>query len=140
MCFLWQIKKQQNSLVMKKLILALSAGMFLLAGTSCKKDDKNCAVTVANIAGTYKVQKVMYKLNATTPEVDYTSTVFEPCELDDLHVLNANGTYSYQLAGVDCAPPQTPATVSSFDCSTLNIVFADYNVAGDKATFTLKKQ
>ena len=143
---------------MKKLMLVLFAGMFLLAGTSCKKDDKNCDVTVANISGTYKILKVMYKLNAGTPETDYTSTIFESCHLDDLHVLNANGTYSYQLAGVDCAPPETPysdtwslsgstitiegesATISSFDCSTLNIVFADYNVAGDKATFTLKKQ
>ncbi|HMU24221.1 MAG TPA: lipocalin family protein [Ferruginibacter sp.] len=144
---------------MKKLILALSAGIFLFAGSGCSKDDKNnCAVTVANIAGTYKIQKVMYKLNASTAEVDYTSTVFEACDLDDLLILNSNGVYQYQPAGVECTPPNSgdtdtwslsgntitiegeAGTVSSFDCSSLVVVFSDYDVAGDKATFTLKKQ
>ncbi len=144
---------------MKNLILALSAGVFLFAGSGCSKDDKNnCAVTVANIAGTYKIQKVMYKLNASTAEVDYTSTVFEACDLDDLLILNSNGVYQYQPAGVECTPPNSgdtdtwslsgntitiegeAGTVSSFDCSSLVVVFSDYDVAGDKATFTLKKQ
>ncbi len=144
---------------MKKLILVLSAGIFLFAGSGCSKDDKNnCAVTVANIAGTYKIQKVMYKLNASTAEVDYTSTVFEACDLDDLLILNSNGVYQYQPAGVECTPPNSgdtdtwslsgntitiegeAGTVSSFDCSSLVVVFSDYDVAGDKATFTLKKQ
>lgn len=144
---------------MKNLILALSAGIFLFAGSGCSKDDKNnCAVTVANIAGTYKIQKVMYKLNASTAEVDYTSTVFEACDLDDLLILNSNGVYQYQPAGVECTPPNSgdtdtwslsgntitiegeAGTVSSFDCSSLVVVFSDYDVAGDKATFTLKKQ
>lgn len=144
---------------MKKLILALSAGIFLFAGSGCSKDDKNnCAVTVANIAGTYKIQKVMYKLNASTAEVDYTSTIFEACDLDDLLILNSNGVYQYQPAGVECTPPNSgdtdtwslsgntitiegeAGTVSSFDCSSLVVVFSDYDVAGDKATFTLKKQ
>ncbi|HMT96953.1 MAG TPA: hypothetical protein PKC62_09715, partial [Ferruginibacter sp.] len=105
-----------------------------------------------------KIQKVMYKLNASTAEVDYTSTVFEACDLDDLLILNSNGVYQYQPAGVECTPPNSgdtdtwslsgntitiegeAGTVSSFDCSSLVVVFSDYDVAGDKATFTLKKQ
>lgn len=144
---------------MKKLFLALTAGIFLMAGSSCKKDDKNnCGITVANVAGTYKILKVMYKVNASTPEVDYTNVAFQSCELDDLHILNANGTYTYQPAGVECAPPLGTSTdtwslsgntltvegetftISSFDCSTLTFTASDYDTPGDKATFTLKKQ
>lgn len=144
---------------MKNLILALSAGIFLFAGSGCSKDDKNnCAVTVANIAGTYKIQKVMYKLNASTAEVDYTSTVFEACDLDDLLILNSNGVYQYQPAGVECTPPNSgdtdtwslsgntltiggeSYTIASFDCSNLVFTMSNYDVAGDLATFTLKKQ
>jgi hypothetical protein len=57
----------------------------LLATTlfSCKKDNsnKNCSLSEANLAGTYKIGTVKYKASASSPEVDATSMV-DACSLD----------------------------------------------------------
>ncbi|MEP6597536.1 MAG: lipocalin family protein, partial [Ginsengibacter sp.] len=84
------------------LILVIAAASFV---SSCKKDDKpnTCALTEANLAGSYKVESIKYKLTPTSSEVD-GSFAFEPCELDDVTTFNTNHTYTYTDAGTACDP------------------------------------
>jgi len=142
---------------MKKALIVLSAAFILLAGTGCDKDD-DCDLNSSNLAGTYKITSVVYKLNASTPEENVTGDVFEACELDDLHIFNSNGTYAYQVAGVACTPEAAeytsawslagttltldgdPATVSSFSCDEFSATTTDFDVAGDRLTYNFKKQ
>jgi len=139
---------------MKKLLLPLC--IVFLATAACKKnkDDKNCDVTAASIAGTYKLSSMKYKLNSSTPEFD---APIQDCQGDDILVLNANLTLAYQDAGTICSPDGSftgnwsltgntidvelyAGTVESFNCSKLVIVATDVQTPGDKLTATLTRQ
>ena len=139
------------------------AVIILIAGTinfcSCKKKDKvdNCNLTEANFAGSYKVESVTYKMSPTSPEIDGTSLLLDPCELDDVTTFNSNHTYTYSDAGTQCAPPGddtgtwglsgntltfdgTQQNIDIFDCNGFTISQTDYDTPGDKITLKLKKQ
>ncbi len=136
--------------------------IILIAGAinfSCKKKDKvdNCNLTEANFVGAYKVESVTYKMSATSPEIDGTSLLFDPCELDDVTTFNSNHTYAYSDAGTQCAPPGDDTGIWSlsgstltfdgqqqnidvFDCNGFTISQTDYDTPGDKITLKLKRQ
>ena len=135
---------------MKKILLLATFGMFLL--TSCDKDDDDCETNVTSVSGTYKLTSLKYKASGQ-PEVDLFAFM-EACEKDDLTILNANATYSYQDAGTVCSPDGRFAgtwsmsgstitvdgetgTIQSFDCNTFVFYTED---AGDRLTFTYDKQ
>ena len=83
---------------------------------------------------------------------------FDDCEKDDHVRLNSNMTYDYIDVGLLCTPAGSDqgnwslngdviisdglirGTVQSFDCTTLITVMTDVYTAGDRLTFTLKKQ
>ncbi|MBC7935152.1 MAG: hypothetical protein H7Y86_07320 [Rhizobacter sp.] len=141
---------------MKKTLMLLSAG-FILAATSCKKDD-DCDLNTGNFAGTYKISSVKYKANSSTPEADITSVEFDACELDNLHKFNSGGVYSYQVAGTACSPEDDnyndtwslsgstvtvegeSSTVSSFSCNGFSISDNDVLNTGDTYTINFVKQ
>jgi hypothetical protein len=86
---------------MKKIsILALSA-VVLLASCKKDKDAANCEVSVAGIAGSYKISKVEAIIIGTSQDI--TSTSVEACKRDDVYVLKADKTVSYQDAGTVCS-------------------------------------
>jgi Lipocalin-like domain len=137
---------------MKRIILSLC--IMGLAVASCKKkdDDKNnCEATQASVAGSYKLTS--FKLNGT----EAIDLAFEPCEKDDIVVLNANGTYIYQDAGTVCDPAggdnglwhitdnkffidfysAEDFTIQSFDCKNLVGTATD---GGTTVTATFTKQ
>lgn len=143
---------------MKRTLILFSTAFILFAGTGCDKDD-DCDLTANNLAGTYKVSSVTYKLTSGSAEENVTSEIFDNCELDDLHVFNANGVYSYEVAGTACSPEvdeYTSAwslsgssmtldgeagTVTRFDCDdAFSISIEGYDTAGDRITFNFKKQ
>lgn len=140
-----------------KLVLASLGLVAILA--SCDKDpvEPDCSVTKNNLAGTYKLSAVKYKLSASAPEQDFFA-LMEACEKDDLIKLNSNGTYTYTDVGTICDPFGTNSgtwsvtgntlqsdgvisgTITSYDCRTL-VYFVDSEIVpGDKITFTMAKQ
>ena len=128
---------------------------------SCKKDkkdkDNDCAISEANLAGSYKIVSIKYKASASAQEVDYIDQLLEPCEKDDVVTLNADHTYTSTDAGTACSPNGTytgdwslsnniisvdgdPATLESFSCSGFSAISTDFATTGDKLTFTYTKQ
>ena len=87
---------------MKKLFLFLA--VYAFAFSSCKKKDKACSLTEANLVGSYKITSVKYKASASSSEIDYTDQFFEPCEKDDLLILNSDHTVIYSDVGTVCSP------------------------------------
>ncbi len=139
----------------KTTIIVLS--VFILF--SCKKkNENNCTITAAAIAGPYKITAATYKANATAAETDYFNFLFEPCERDDVYTFNAAGTYQLADVGIICTPSGRdngtwslsgttvmtidgdPVTLESFDCKQLILVNTDTQAAGDKLKLTLTRQ
>jgi hypothetical protein len=135
--------------------LVFSILIISLAIFSCSKDGGDCETTTANLAGTYKLTTLKYALPGF-PEQDYMSSL-PACAVDDLEVLNANGTYEHQDVGTACSPNASTTgtwslsgntivlgtrtfTIQSFDCSRLVAFFSPNIVTGDKATATFTKQ
>ncbi|MEP6584178.1 MAG: lipocalin family protein [Ginsengibacter sp.] len=131
----------------------------VVASTSCKKKDKvnNCDLTEANFVGSYKIESVTYKMSPSSPDVDGTSLIFDPCELDDVTTFNTNHTYTYADAGTQCNPPAddngtwslsgstftfdgVQQDFDTFDCTGFSISDTAYDVSGDKITVKFKKQ
>jgi hypothetical protein len=134
--------------------------LFTIMVASCKKDhdnNSNCAITMTNLAGTYKLTALKYKVNANAPAQDYL-TMLDACERDDLINLRADGVYIYTDAGTSCTPNESDngtwamtsnilvsdgivaGNVTSFDCHTLVVNSGDIYVAGDQLIFTMEKQ
>ena len=140
---------------MRKLIICLFSLLWL---ASCKKEEDTCQLDMAGVAGTYRVTAVKYKASASASEVDYYDQFYpDPCERDDRITLNANGTYLFSDAGMQCSPPGddngnwalggntiivdgVPSNVDSYNCSTLVVSNSGVFVAGDKLTTTLSRQ
>ena len=132
----------------------------LMVVFSCKNDppDAPCITDAASISGSYKITGYTYKQSATSPEIDYYSTLFpDACERDDVLGFSANGTYQKTDAGIVCSPPENdngiwslasntmtidgdPATIESFDCKTLVLTSPDFMITGDKLKIILTKQ
>ena len=140
-----------------KQLLFFSFGLIFLL--SCKKDeDKTCNRDVAGISGTHKVTTARYKATPAAAEVDYYSILFpDACQRDDVFVLNANGSFAYNDAGIACAPSGSytgiwslsgntltvdgdPGNIDVFNCSSLTISFADFITAGDKMIIVFTRQ
>lgn len=141
---------------MKKTLVLLTICTTLFA--SCKKDKDECTLSSAALVGTYKITAVKYKASASATEQDYYNLFFpDACERDDTQTLNANGTCSFNDAGVKCAPPNDynstwslngntiiidgdAGNVDSFSCTTLVISGSGVFIAGDKITVTYTRQ
>ena len=142
---------------MKKILLLVSVSLVLF--TSCKKDkDEDCTLSTAAVAGTYKVTAVRYKASAAAAEQDYYNVFFpDACDRDDTQTLNANGSATFNDAGVKCTPPNDytstwslsgntitidgdAANVDSFNCTTLVLSASGVIMAGDKITITYTRQ
>lgn len=128
--------------------------------SACEKKDeikKDCSVSTANVAGTYKISSLKYKASANVPEQDFLGFL-EACEKDDLIRLNSNGTYVYTDAGVACSPSGSNngtwsisgntiqsdglvnGKIKSFDCKLLVFEVDNAIVQGDQLTYTLTMQ
>jgi len=138
-------------------VLALTA----ISIGSCKKskgdEAKDCALTMANVSGTYRLTALKYNPGEGQPEQD-ALPLRDACENDDLITLKSDGTYLYQDAGTVCTPGGTDngtwslngkvlssdgdiyGTVKNFDCKTFVYYIPDIYSSGDKLTFTLTKQ
>jgi len=137
---------------MKKLSFACLP--LLLLFVSCKKEKASCDLSSTNIVGSYKATAVTYKATPSSTPVDMLAFA-DACEKDDIIILNANGTFTYQDAGVKCDPTGDDAgswslnsnvltvdgeaaAVTSFDCSSMVLTFTDSD--GGVITETLTKQ
>jgi len=137
---------------MKKLSFACLP--LLLLFFSCKKEKASCDLSSTNIVGSYKATAVTYKATPSSTPVDIFALT-DACEKDNIIILSANGTFTYQDAGVKCDPTSDdtgtwslnnnvltadgePGVVTSFDCSTMVLTFTDSD--GSVTTETLAKQ
>ncbi|MBK7560083.1 MAG: hypothetical protein IPP43_03130 [Chitinophagaceae bacterium] len=138
---------------MKKIFVLSLVSLLVLS--SCKKKEDPCVTNTASIAGTYKLTSLRFKPSGGT-ESEIISSL-PTCRRDDLHVLNANGNYNYQDAGVVCVPngnlvgswsltgntidlEGNTGTIQSFDCTTLVFYKNDFPAAGDKTTSVFVRQ
>jgi hypothetical protein len=134
---------------MKNLTLIVLASVLIFSG--CKKDDaKTCDLNSANFAGTYKITSEL--VNGV--EI-HNSANTDPCELDDLLIFNANGTYEYSDAGTVCSPSgddsgtwslsgsnlildgSTEGAITDFSCTGFKVNLQD---VGDVFITTFQKQ
>ena len=143
---------------MKKLIVL---SLVFLMFYSCKKDKDagtSCKTDIASISGSYKITAYTYKESPSSSEEDYYNILFpDPCERDNVLILNANGTYQLTDAGIACSPVMDDngiwslsgntftkdgeaTTIESFNCKTLVLVVTDTQTSGDKLKITLVKQ
>lgn len=140
---------------MKKICLFLIVAPILFL--SCKKNNDNptCDLTVANLAGTYKLTSIRYKpAGGTESEV---IGILPACKLDDLTTLKTDGNFTYQDAGVVCSPNGSypgnwslsgntinlegvPGTIEGFNCTTLVFFTMNLPNPGDKYTYRYVKQ
>ena len=141
----------------------LAPALLVVVFASCKKNETNtCGKTMADIAGTYSISKLEFERSGAF--VDFTDSL-EDCNKDDKLTLNADGTSSYQDAGVACDPPEnasgtwsidsegrmsiddggadifsvSTAEITSFDCNTLVLTGISPGFAGFTFRLTIKK-
>jgi hypothetical protein len=146
---------------MKKILFGL---LMVATIASCKKSDKiSCDVSVAGIAGSYKITKATVTINPL-PEQDLTTTLFDACELNAVYQLKADKTVVYTENGLTCSgsgtgtwdivsgnivlsisgggidfPNTAPTTaVSGWDCT--NLTLSEVPVAGQTYKYTFTKQ
>lgn len=107
---------------MRKLILLT---FVLIAVTACKKKSTDTTVsldvTMANIAGTYKITAATATQSGITVDVYNNASVFPPCNKDDIYVFSASGTYTITDAGVTCSPPSNFSGTYSVNTSAKTI-------------------
>lgn len=82
---------------MKKVLLGL---LVLGAMASCKKDKNNssCESTVAGIAASYKLTKVIAVI-PNFPDQDLTTTYTSDCERNGVYQLKSDKTFTYTESG-----------------------------------------
>lgn len=120
---------------MKNVLMLVLAGALMLSG--CKKDDdNNCDLSVANLAGSYKITSVLENGVET-----HNTSNYDPCELDDLIIFNTDGTYDYSDVGTVCSPSGDDGGTWSLSGNTLSIDGEDADVSqftcsGLKVTFS----
>lgn len=143
-----------------KVVRIIGISALLFAGMqSCKKDNSSapCTISKTGLAGKYKLTALEYKLNATTPAMDYMASM-DACEKDDIIELKADGSWLYTDAGTVCSPSGTDngtwsltgntitsdgvvsGTIDSYNCSKLVCITRNVIVTGDMFTQTLQKQ
>lgn len=133
----------------KKSILFLAASVLLAGISSCKKDnsdddgDDDCEITVASVAGVYKLVSSVDITMSGSP-VDMLHVSYDDCELDDTNELKADGTFVYTDAGVVCSPSGSTSgtwsisgttlvlnsgfsNIESYNCKDLVVTFRDEN-------------
>ena len=139
---------------MKKLFFFLAITAFVFS--SCKKKDKDCSLSEANLVGSYKVASIKYKASATSSEEDVTNQV-DACERDDVFTFNADHTLVYTDAGAACSPngddsgnwslagsvlsiDSDAGTVEEFSCKGFTLFANDILTSGDKVSVNYTKQ
>ena len=150
---------------MKKFVMAFTLLAFLLS--SCKKSSTNntaCTLSGAALAGSWAFTSATYKRTPSSPSVDiyHDNNWFYACERDDYTTFNANGTYTYVDAGVQCTPVGTvngtwtltgnvlntsnanwvkaANPISNFDCNQMVFTYNSYDTTGDQAIITYIKR
>ncbi len=99
---------------MKKIILLAFTATALFSACKKKNDTpKTCDVTVARIAGNYKITRIELLVNGTPSGTDVLANYLDPCERDDIYQLKADKTLIYQDAGTLCSP--TSAGTGTWD-------------------------
>lgn len=95
---------------MKKILfLFLAAGIF----SSCDKNDDTATasldVTMANIAGSYKITAATMTSGGVTADIFNNNSFFAACDRDDVYGFTSTGGYTVTDAGVQCSPANTDA-------------------------------
>src|SRR5689334_7133459 len=129
---------------------------------ACQKEKNNdvpatCPINVSTIAGNYKTTSIKYKGVDYSSEIEYLQYL-DPCEIDDLIYISANGTYINYDKGLLCSPSTIDTgtwslngkvitsdgyingTIEKFDCKVLVVFIPDIFERGDKMTFVFTRQ
>jgi hypothetical protein len=138
-------------------VVLIATSLFSCKKDNTKKEDtKDCSLSEANLAGTYKIGTVKYKATASSPAVDATS-MSDACSLDDLETFKSDHTLVYTDAGVKCDPAGDgtttwslsgksltaggdAATITAFDCTQFTISQTGFMADGDSLIVTFQKQ
>lgn len=143
---------------MNKIILAFC---LLATFASCKKDDDNdpnCERTIAGIAASYKLTKVVVTLTGI-PDQDVTTSITTDCQRNGVYQLKSDKTVTYTESGT-CSDNGTGTwdivsgkftagsdggsfdfndlDIAAWDCSTLTL--SQDNGSGSSTKYYLSKQ
>src|SRR5213075_378415 len=138
---------------MKKNLLFACTFIVIASFLSCKKSHvENCPVSMAGIAGSYKLTALKYQQTSGSPESDWFASTVQSCKQDDVYILGSGGSFSIQDAGTVCSPDGNydgawtltgntidmdgyySGTIDSYNCTTLVFHDTDVLVGGDKVT------
>lgn len=127
---------------MKKLLIITSA--LVVVFSSCKKDDPlpTCNLDNNGILGGYKVTSILYKANATAPELDIFA-LYDACEKDDIITFVSNGVYTVTEGATSCTPTNADSGTWSLSGSTLTLdgteggVVSNFSCSGFTMTQTI---
>ena len=139
---------------MKKTIVFLFCVVLLF---SCKKNPVECNTNVTSVSGSYKITAMTYKETPASPEVDFFTPNFDPCQRDDTYTFNANGTYirtdvalvcnpsggengTWALSGNAMTIDGDQTGIESFDCKSLILFNTDISIPGDRLKITMIRQ
>lgn len=141
---------------MKKVLF----GFLILASfAACKKksDDVTCEVSVAGIAGSYKITNITAYFPSPLPDQDVTSSILSACELSGVYQLKTDSTLTYTESGAGCSSTGTGTwnvvngkltisspgyadfsnlSVTGWDCGTLTVTEELGSGAGYRTSFT----
>lgn len=92
---------------------------------SCKKKeastDVELDVTLANVAGSYKITAAKLTTLGTTQDIYNDPMYFDLCEKDDIIRFTTSGTYTITDLGTMCNPPNNDAGVYSVNTTAKTI-------------------
>jgi hypothetical protein len=121
---------------MKKLLILAVAASATFASCKKKDDVKTCDVTVAGIAGNYKLTKMELIANGVPSGTDILSQFYDPCERDDIYQLAADKKVTYQDAGTTCSP--SSAGTGTWDVVNGKLVITHTGSGTDITSGTVK--
>ena len=133
--------------------------LFTLPFVACKKDKQKstgCALSEANLIGSYTYGTVTYKATPASSAVNASSMV-DACSLDDEVTFSANHVFTYTDAGTKCDPAGDgtgswslqgnvfiadvdSGTIQNFSCTAFTIANPDFFNTGDTLLITFKRK
>lgn len=123
---------------MKRILIAALA---IASITSCKKEDEapaELAVTMANMAGTWKITAESVAFAGTTTDI-FNSMAYQACERDDVYIFAAAGTVKNEEGIINCVPATSSITMPFTLNTTTKIVGLPPTVASGGYTAGLVK-
>jgi hypothetical protein len=120
---------------MLKSFVAYSIFFIALYMTACsKKDEPTVDRTTLLTTHQWKIKAVLYRMKSDATNLDFTTVVYQPCELDDIYVFATDSSFKRSESAIVCTvsdffgPWGTGTWSSNSDLTQLSIKTFYYSV------------